>query len=296
MNNPSQPRRKRRGCTGRALLLAFFALMLPVFVCGLGLVAYLVFPPPHVDILIMGLDSRPGEGMLSRTDSVLLMGIDPAHLRVSLLSIPRDTFIEVPGYGSQRINTINLLGEQEAPGRGVTLLADSLQQSFGVRPERFIRLDFAAFKELVDAVGGIAVDVERTIVDDLYPTEDGGVMSIRFDSGVQYLDGERALQYARTRHADDDYRRAERQQQVISALVGRLINPLRWPAVLGVLSRHMDTNLTLFDMVQLAPPALLSGGRFDQLVMNRDYLLGTAGGNAVPDYEKIKPWLAGRFD
>jgi LCP family protein required for cell wall assembly len=241
MNNP--PRRKRRGCGGRALLIAFFVLMLPVFVCGLGLVVYLVFSPPHVDILIMGLDSRAGEGMMSRTDSILLMGIDPAHLRVSLLSIPRDTFIEVPGYGSQRINTINLLGEQEASGRGVTLLADSLQQSFGVRPERYIRLDFAAFTELVDAVGGIAVDVDRTIVDDAYPTEDGGVISIRFDSGVQYLDGERALQYARTRHADDDYHRGERQQQVVSALVGRLINPLGWPAGMDVRGRHFDPYL-----------------------------------------------------
>lgn len=296
MNNPPRPLRQRRGCSTGLLLALFFALMLPVFACGLMLVAYLVFPPPHLDVLVLGLDARQGEGALTRADSVMLVGVDPARLRVSVLSIPRDVFIEVPNYGLQRINTINMLGEQEAAGRGPTLLADAVEQSFGVRAERYVRLDFAGFVELVDAVGGIAVDVERTIIDDAYPTDDGGTTSIRFESGLQYLDGERALQYARTRHADDDYQRAERQQQVMSALVGRLANPLHWPAALDVLRRRVDSNLSLFDLLALSPPVLLSGGRFDQLVLNRDYLLGTAEGNAVPDYEKIKPWLEGRFE
>ncbi|MBI5669193.1 MAG: LCP family protein [Chloroflexi bacterium] len=293
MNNP---RRQRRGCSTGLVLALFIALMLPVFACGLMLVTYLVFPPPHLDILVLGLDAREGEGALTRADSVMLVGVDPAHLRVSVLSIPRDVFIEVPNYGLQRINTINLLGEQEATGRGPALLGDALEQSFGVRPKRYIRLDFAAFVELVDAVGGIAVDVERTIIDDFYPTADGGITTIRFDSGVQYLDGERALQYVRTRYADDDYRRAERQQQVLASLVQRLANPLNWPAALDVLRRRVDSDLSLFDLLSLAPPVLLSGGRFDQLVLNRDYLLGTAEGNAVPDYEKVKSWLAGRFE
>lgn len=296
MNNPPRSRRPRRGCSTGTLLVLFAGLMLPVFVCGLGLVVYLVFPPAPTDILVMGLDARPGEGALSRSDSVMLVGIDPARLRVSTLSIPRDVFIEVPGYGLQRINTINMLGEQEAAGRGITLLADSIVQSFGVQPDRYVRLDFTAFVELIDAVGGVTIDVERTIVDDLYPTEDGGVISIRFDSGIQQMDGERALQYVRTRHADDDYRRAGRQQQVVSALVGRLVNPLRWPAALDVLRRRVDTNLSIGDLLTLAPPVLLSGGRFDQLVLDRDYLLGTAAGNAVPDYEKLKPWLEERFE
>ncbi|HEX2906273.1 MAG TPA: LCP family protein [Phototrophicaceae bacterium] len=281
----------RWGCA----LLAFLALLLPILGCGLVLVTYLVFPPPPIAILILGVDGRGNEGFISRTDSIMLVGIDPAHLRVSLLSIPRDTFIEVPNYGLQRINTINVLGEQEQSGNGPKLLADSLAQDFSIQPDRYIRLNFDAFIELVDAVGGVAIDVERTLVDDAYPTEDGGVMSIRFDSGVQYMDGERALMYARTRHADDDYQRAARQQQVVAAVVARLVNPLHWPSVLGVLQRNVDTNLTLVDLLQLAPPVLLSGGRFDQLVINRDYLIGTADGYAVPNYELILPWLRERF-
>ncbi|MEO8608974.1 MAG: LCP family protein [Chloroflexota bacterium] len=260
------------------------------------LLIYLVFPPQHVDILILGVDSRPGEGYVSRTDSIMLLGIDPAHLRTSILSIPRDLFIEVPGFGEQRINTVNVLGEEQGQGRGVDLLSASLVQDFGIQTDRYARLEFSGFVELINAVGGVSIDVERSIVDDSYPTPEGGVTTIRFDSGVQHMDGERALIYSRTRHADDDYQRANRQQQVISALMAKMANPAHWPAVIAVLNRAMDTNLTVLDLALLAPPVLLNIGRYDRLVIDRDYILGTAEGHAVPDYPKINPWLAGRFE
>lgn len=293
---PHQPVRPRGGCRGWVAAALLALVMLPVFLCGLGLVIYLVFPPQQMDILILGLDARDGEGFVSRTDSVMLLGISPARLRVSLLSIPRDVFIQTPGYGLQRINTINVLGEQQAPGGGPELLAESLASSLSVRPERYVRLNFGAFVELVDAVGGVTVDVPRTLVDNYYPTEDGGVTTVRFESGLQHMDGERALIYARTRYADDDYRRAERQQQIVSALAGKLVNPAYWPAALAVLNRAVDTDLTFGDLLALAPPVVLSGGRFDQLVIDRDYLLGTGEGYAVLNYEKIAPWLQGRFE
>jgi anionic cell wall polymer biosynthesis LytR-Cps2A-Psr (LCP) family protein len=110
------------------------------------------------------------------------------------------------------------------------------------------------------------------------------------------MDGERALIYARTRHADDDYQRAARQQQVVSALLSKMLNPVYWPGVVSVLNQSMETDLTVVDMVLLAPPVLLNIGRFDRLVIDRDYILGTAEGNAIPDYEKIKSWLSGRFE
>ena len=279
----------------KALILALI-LLVPVFLCGLTLVFYLVFPPPQTDILIMGVDSREGDGWLARADSIMLVGINPAQLRVSLLSIPRDLSIDTPGYGIQRINTVNMLGEMEQAGRGTTLLAEAIQQSYGVSIERTVRLNFNGFVELIDAVGGITIDVERAIVDDLYPTADGGVMTVRFESGVQHMDGERALIYARTRHSDDDYRRAERQQQVVSALLGKLANPLYWPAALSVLNRAVETNLTLWDMIRLAPPVILNRGRFEQLVIDRDKITATAEGVAIPDYDQIKSWLMGRFD
>jgi LCP family protein required for cell wall assembly len=286
------PRRKRRISP---LLMFFTALLFPVFCCGMTLLVYLIFPPPPVDMLILGVDGRAGEGFVSRTDSIMLLGIDPAHLRTSILSFPRDLFIEAPGYGQQRINTINVLGEEQNPGGGVDLLEASLSQNFGVGIDRYVRLQFDGFMELIDAVGGVTIDVERTIVDDFYPTEDGGVTTVRFESGVQHMDGERALIYARTRHADDDYQRAERQQQVVSALLAKMANPINWPSVVSILNRAMETNLTVVDMALLAPPVLLNIGRYDRLVIDRDYIVGVANGVA-PDYAKINPWIEPRFD
>lgn len=275
------------------LIAALF--IIPLFCCGTSLLTYLIFPPAPVNILVLGTDGRAGEGFLSRTDSIMVIGVKPSQLRLSLLSIPRDIFIEVPGYGSQRINTINVLGEQERAGGGPPLVMASIAQDFDIRLESYIRLDFNGFVKLVDAVGGVTIDVERTIIDDLYPTEDGGVQYVQFDAGVQQMDGERALIYARTRHGDDDYQRAARQQQVISALFAKLVNPLRWPAALAVIQSSVDTNLSPWDMFTLAVPAALNRGRYEQLVINRDYILGSPGGNAIPNYDLIRSWIQERF-
>ena len=270
--------------------------MLPVFCCGLGFVAYLVFPPPPLDVLIMGVDARSGEGYVTRTDSVMLAGLQPSRVRVSLLSIPRDLFISVPGYGEQRINTVNVLGEMNTPGSGPGLLAQGIAQSFGIQPDRYVRLNFQAFTGLIDAVGGIDVDVPRTIVDYQYPTENYGTIEVRFEPGQQHMNGERALQYARTRHADDDYQRAARQQQVLTALSLKLLNPLTWPRVAVVLNSSVDTDLTLIDLITQAPTILLNAGRFERLVIDRDYISASASGNAVPNYAALSDWLEQRFD
>src|SRR5690606_10975279 len=122
---PARRPAPRRGCLSRWPLIIFALFMLPVFCCGLGLVTYLVAPPPALDILIMGLDARPGEGFVTRTDSIMVAGLQPGRVHVSLLSVPRDLFIQVPGYGEQRINTVNVLAEMDTPGSGPELLSQA---------------------------------------------------------------------------------------------------------------------------------------------------------------------------
>lgn len=277
------------GCLGAVLLV-----IMGVFVSVIGvLLIYLIIPPAPLDILVLGVDARAGEGYATRTDSIMLIGLNPRGLQTSLLSIPRDLFIDTPGYGLQRINTINVLGEMEAEGRGPALLTDAIDFSFGVRPDRYVRLNFAAFVELIDAVGGVDIDVQRAIYDPQYPTPDGGVELVEFEVGWQHMNGETALKYARTRHSDDDYFRAGRQQQVIDAFLSKLINPLTWPTASAALTRNVDTNIGVFDMLLYAPVALL--GRREQLVINRDYIRPIQGG-AAPDYAKLEGWLEGRFE
>ncbi len=277
-------------------IVILFVFLTPVLLCSCSLLFYVIFPQPQTNILVLGVDSREGEGWLTRADSIMLVGVNPRRLQVSLMSIPRDLSISVPDYGLQRINTVNVLGEMEQAGRGPALTAIGIQESFGVQSDRYVRLDFNGFVDLINAVGGVTIDVEYAIVDSFYPTEDYGTMTVRFDPGIQYMDGERALQYARTRYSDDDYRRAGRQQQVVSALAGKLINPIYWPGAVAALNRNVDTDLGVFDLLRLGPPVIFSAGRFEQLVIDREYITATAEGVVVPDYSKITPWLAGRFN
>jgi LCP family protein required for cell wall assembly len=284
----------KNGRASRRMLL-FSLFFWPLFVCGATVLFYLIFPPARLNLLVMGVDSRGSEGYVARTDSLMLVGANPSQLRLSLLGLSRELFVEVPGYGTQQINVVNVLGEQEVEGNGPRLLAASIEADFGIQVDRYLRLDFDAFIALVDAVGGVTVDVEKRIVDDLYPDGAGGYQVVTFEPGVQELNGERALMYARTRHTDDDYARAARQQQIIAGLLSRLRNPLRWPGAWLAFNQHVDTNLTLGDMLALGPTAILNIGRYERLVINRDYIVGTSAGHPIPDYEKITPWLAGRF-
>lgn len=275
-------------------------LLIPIVCFGSVLLLYFIVPPKPLDIVILGVDAREGEGWYTRTDSIMLLNITPRRLDVTLLSIPRDVFIRVPGYGEQRINTINVLGEQEARDTGgPALVKASLQESFGIEVDHYVRLDFDAFIELIDAVGGVTIDVPKRIVDYEFPTRDGGTMQIEFEPGRQKMDGERALQYARTRHQDDDYQRAARQQQVVDALVRKLANPLQvfnWPRIAYVLQSHTDTDLSVWNMLEVGPALLLGWSGRESRVLDRDDLIGMAAGYWVPDYDAILPWIEERFD
>jgi len=290
-----QRRRQRLGCIlGCALLI-----LAPLGCISAFLLGYILFPPAPLDLVILGVDARPGQGYLTRTDSVMVLNITPAEGKVTLLSIPRDVFINVPGYGEQRINTINMLGEQEAEGSGPALLKASIQQSFGVGVEHYVRLDFGGFVALVDAVGGVDIDVPKLIIDYEYPTPNGGVMTVRFDPGREHMDGERALQYARTRHQDDEYQRAGRQQQIVDALIKKLANPLHvttWPRVWRAIQDHTDTDLSTWDMLRLAPGLLLGWPGREQRVLQREDLIGMKAGYWIPNYEQLLPWIEERFD
>ncbi|MBL8148262.1 MAG: LCP family protein [Anaerolineae bacterium] len=281
---------RHRAQTGCLALIAVVLLA-----CGCGSLIYLIAPPPPLDILVLGLDARQGEGNEARADSLLLVGVNPPGLQVSLLSIPRDLRLDVPGYGVQPINTANMLGEMAEAGSGSPLTAAALEAPLDVGIDRTVRLRFEDVAALIDAAGGVTIDVERTIRDEMFPLSETQTEVVQFDPGMQWMDGERALQYARTRHADDDYTRAGRQQQVMQAFARQLRNPLTWPAVLGALGR-IDTDLTFGDVLGLAPVIVLNAGRFEQRTLDRTLLVPASDGNSVVDWETLHAWVEPRFD
>ncbi len=212
-------------------------------------------------VLVMGLDRRPGEtGLGYRTDTIMLVSLDPTSRSVGVLSIPRDLYVEVPGYSElQRINSPMVLGELRQPGYGPQLMMQTAQYNFGIRVHDYVTVDFNTFIKLVDAIGGIDIEVPYTINDPLYPDMNFGYDPFYLRAGFQHLDGATALKYARTRHGDSDFRRAERQQAVLYAIRDKVLSLdmlpqliVQAPMLWNELSRGISTGLTLDQIIQLA--------------------------------------------
>jgi LCP family protein required for cell wall assembly len=166
--------------------------------------------------LVLGIDRRPDE-QLARTDSILLANVDLSGRRGTVISVPRDLVVSIPGYYADRINGVYALGESEKrPGGGLGLLRETIERNFGVRVDHHVVVDFSCFRGTVDALGGVQVSVPERIYDPYYPTEDYGYKVVRFEPGPQWLNGERALEYARTRYGDTDFGRMRRQQQLLT--------------------------------------------------------------------------------
>jgi LCP family protein required for cell wall assembly len=172
----------------------------------------------RVTVLLMGLDYRDwesGEGP-PRTDSMMLATIDPVSETAGMLSIPRDLWVEIPGYSHGRINTAYVLGERDRlPGGGPELAVKTVENFLGVPINYFVQIDFTAFERMVDEMGGVEINVPSEItVDPIGPHN-----TVTLEPGVQTLTGPEALAYARNRHTDGgDFDRAQRQQQVALAI------------------------------------------------------------------------------
>jgi len=215
----------------------------------------------RVNILVMGIDQRKHEQGPWRTDTMLVLTIDPVTASGGMLSIPRDLWVPIPGYEEGRINTAHYLGElYDYPGGGSALAAKTVQYNLGVPIHHYARVNFTAFEQLVNLIGGIDVYVEEEIADPTYPDEAYGYDPLYISAGWQHLNGEMALKYARTRRtAGGDFDRAKRQQQVFLAAfeqVTRLdllpqLAP-RAPEVWKTLQGSVVTDLTLDQVIALA--------------------------------------------
>ncbi|HEX9440191.1 MAG TPA: LCP family protein, partial [Roseiflexaceae bacterium] len=176
-----------------------------------------------VNILLLGSDHRPGESDPSRTDSIIIARIDPRRHRVALLSLPRDLWVEIPGYGQTRLNAANVWGQiYGEPGGGVALARKTVSKLLGIPIDYTIYVDFQGFIDMVDALGGVTVDVNKEIYDPAFPTMDYGYTEAHFLPGPQHMDGATALMFSRIRHPDSDFARMRRQQQVLGGILAQL--------------------------------------------------------------------------
>ncbi len=235
-----------------------------------------------VNLLIIGVDERPDhpeEGV--RGDTLILVHLDGPSRWASMLSIPRDSLADVRDLGETKINFAYGHGYANAaafygPGTtpqqgGMALAAETVERFLdlpgrGRRVDYVMQINFDGFATIIDALGGITIDVPQLIVDDAYPTPDFGTRRVEFQPGIQRMDGETALIYARTRHADSDFGRAERQQQVVRAIVdevrwrGALGQVLLLPRLAGSLEGSVTTTLPFGRLDMLAGLGWLASG------------------------------------
>lgn len=265
-------------------------------------------------VLMMGLDKRPGEnGSAFRTDSMIIVSIDPSTKSVGLLSVPRDLYIEIPpdtvvgyGYGLQRVNSAYVIGELAQTGYGAQLAMQTVQYNLGMRIHDYVVFDFSTVIDAVNAVGGIDIDVQSAINDPEYPNMYYGYDPLYIPAGRIHMDGELALKYARSRHGSSDFDRAKRQQEVITALRDKILNGNMLPDLLvqapnlwTSMSRSLKTGLSLDQILRLAVYLKdIPVGNIHHGVLDTNYVTPTMWDGAsvlVPNRATIGPLLVQVF-
>jgi polyisoprenyl-teichoic acid--peptidoglycan teichoic acid transferase len=213
----------------------------------------------RVNILVMGLDYRDWEagGGPPRTDTMILLTVDPLTKTAGMLNIPRDLWVNIPNVGYEKINTAYRMGEvHRLPDGGAGLAILTVEQLLGVPIHFYARIDFFAFEKFIDEIGGIEVDVpEEITVDPLGPKN-----KVTLEAGKQHLDGPVSLAYARARNSENaDFDRAVRQQQVILATRDKILSlnmlptlVTKAPVLYQDLSEGIHTNLSLEQVISLA--------------------------------------------
>ncbi len=221
--------------------------------------------PSAMNLLVVGSDKRSdGQEKYGRSDTIILVHVDPDNNYLSMLSLPRDLKVDVPGYGTNKINAAFAYG-------GAALTIRTVEQLTGVDINHYLEVDFQAFKDITDALGGVYVDVDKH-----YYNDNPNYELAKISPGYQLLHGEDALDYVRFRHdLNLDFGRMTRQQSFLNAMREQAMGwdlPLKLPGLVSALFSNVATDLGANDVLKLA----YWGVRLDGSRMRRITLVGDA--------------------
>lgn len=213
----------------------------------------------RINILLLGVGGagHPG-GQL--TDTIMVASIDPQNKKIAFLSIPRDLYVPIEGFGWDKINTAHSDGENNVKktGGGPALSKKTVSNILDLPIHYYIRGDFDGFTELVDKLGGVQVDVKKAISDPYYPAENMiNYAPFYLKAGSQTLDGKTALKFARSRETSSDFDRASRQQQLLVAIkdkalnAGILANPKKITDIIKIIGNHVSTDMQVWEIERL---------------------------------------------
>lgn len=212
----------------------------------------------RINMLLLGQGGLGHDGPFL-TDTIILLSVKPSTKQIGFVSIPRDMSISIPGVGIRKINYANAHAEAKEPGSGPIFTKKIIEDTFDIDIHYYARVDFKAFEEIIDEVNGVRIDVERSFVDKEYPAPNDLYQTVSFQKGVQNMDGETALTFARSRHGNNgegsDFARSKRQQKILLALKEKVLsfttlsNPVKINGILTSLQNHVVTNMTLPDVI-----------------------------------------------
>jgi len=199
-------------------------------------------------VLLLGSDEREGE-TTARADTIILMKIDPETQGIWMLSIPRDARVEIPGVGVAKANAANSYG-------GPALMIETIQEFTGIPVNHYMELDFLGFEGIVDALGGVWIDVPSEIDDWKAASHSPNRRASHIDAGYQLLDGEHALTFVRSRdYSDADFTRMQNQQLFFRALLDQATqwdNILKLPGTIREFARFTDTDMSVGELIEVA--------------------------------------------
>lgn len=265
--------------------------------------------PGRINILVLGIDQRPQEQGYYRTDTMIVLTADPSTGDVGMLSLPRDLWVTIPGYGEARINTAHVYGDlNKYPGGGPGLAKETVSQLLGQPIHYYMRINFEGFRKIIEEIGCVDIDVPRDIDDPTFPDDNYGYDPFFIQAGHHCMDANTALKYARTRHVDSDFGRMARQQQVILAIKNKVLDTgqlprliSRAPALLGALAESFQSDLPAGQLITMANLARrLNTDNIRQLVFDRSMAVGTmtSSGASVllPQMDVIRPAVDAFFN
>ena len=277
-----QPTRPARSPKRRSRCCGCFAgtLIIPILVL---LLAYFLFPA-RTNILLLGIDRAPEGTNTSRTDTNIVLSINPLQPIVNMFSIPRDLWVSIPAVGENRINTAHFFAEANQPGSGPRATMQTVQNNFGIRVHYYMRIQFDGVKDIVEAMGGLTITL---------PEEMSGC-----PAGTHTLDGDQALAFIRDRAGTDDFFRMRRGQMVINAMIKQSLNPSTWPrspAMAAAVLRSLDMDIPFWQMPRLGL-ALIRAVLADSInnqTISRDMVTPTTTSQGasvlLPVWERINP-------
>ena len=225
----------------------------------------------RINILLLGRGGDGHEGP-DLTDTMILASVDPVQKQAALVSIPRDLYVNVPGYGSMKINSAFASGKgvalskysritsdavKKSEEEGFKVVSETVERTLGVPVHYHAMVDFAGFEKAVNTVGGVDIDVKTAVKEQM--RINGKTYMLDVNPGRQHFDGFRALAYSRSRYTSlrGDFDRSERQRQMIVALkektisLGTLSNPAKISSLLDALGTHVSTNFSVNDLNRL---------------------------------------------